>query len=229
MACSFCATGHEGFTRNLLPGEMAEQVRIAQDDMGRRVTNLVAMGQGEPFLNYENVMTALHILNGDQGFNIAARHITVSTCGIFKGIEQFGEEPEQFTLAVSLHSAIQATRDDLMPKVANQPLDELKAVLRRYQKAAKRRITFEYLMISGVNDDSAHLKALVSFCRGLSCHVNLIPLNAIDGSPFKPSPKRRVAEFISALQSSGTEATLRESRGGDIDGACGQLKNKRTV
>ena len=107
MACSFCATGHEGFTRNLLPGEMVEQVLIAQHDIGRRVTNLVAMGQGEPFLNYDNVRKALTILNSEQGLNIAARKITVSTCGVFAGIQKFAQEPEQFTLAVSLHSAIQ--------------------------------------------------------------------------------------------------------------------------
>ena len=226
MACSFCATGHEGFTRNLLPGEMVEQVLIAQHDMGRRVTNLVAMGQGEPFLNYDNVRKALTILNSEQGLNIAARKITVSTCGVFAGIQKFAQEPEQFTLAVSLHSAIQKTRDELMPKVANQPLAELHEVLCRYQAISKRRITFEYLMISNMNDDERHLDALVDFCDGLSCHVNLIPLNEIDDSPFKPAAHHRVERFIERLQGSGTEATLRQSRGGDIAGACGQLKNK---
>lgn len=227
MACAFCATGHEGFTRNLLPGEMVEQVLIAQHDMGRRVSNLVAMGQGEPFLNYGNVKKALEILNGDQGLNIAARRITVSTCGIFQGIQRFAHEPEQFTLAVSLHSAVQKTRDELMPKISNQPLEELHSVLREYQNRSKRRITFEYLMISNVNDDEKHLEALVDFCNGLSCHVNLIPLNEIDESPFKPTSHRRIERFIERLQASGTEATLRQSRGGDIDGACGQLKNKK--
>ena len=227
MACAFCATGHEGFTRNLLPGEMVEQVLIAQNDMGRRVSNLVAMGQGEPFLNYDNVRKALDILNGDQGLNIAARRITVSTCGIFQGIERFSHEPEQFTLAVSLHSAVQETRDELMPKVANQPLKELHGVLRKYQDLSKRRITFEYLMISNKNDDEKHLEALVDFCRGLSCHVNIIPLNEIDDSPFKPASHRSIERFIERLQESGTEATLRQSRGGDIAGACGQLKNKK--
>ena len=226
MACSFCATGHEGFTRNLLPGEMVEQVLIAQHDMGRRVTNLVAMGQGEPFLNYDNVRKALTILNSEQGLNIAARKITVSTCGVFAGIQKFAQEPEQFTLAVSLHSAIQKTRDELMPKVANQPLAELHEVLCQYQAISKRRITFEYLMISNMNDDERHLDALVDFCDGLSCHVNLIPLNEIDDSPFKPASHHRVERFIERLQGSGTEATLRQSRGGDIAGACGQLKNK---
>ena len=227
MACAFCATGHEGFTRNLLLGEMVEQVLLAEKDMGSRVSNLVAMGQGEPFLNYENIIHALRIMNGDDGLNIAARHITVSTCGIFQGIRRFGEEPEQFTLAVSLHSAIQSTRDMLMPKVSNQPLEELHKVLRSYHRASKRRITFEYLMIDGMNDNEKHLKALVEYCKGLSCHVNIIGLNEIDDSPFRPSKEERVQAFIHTLQASGTEATLRHSRGSDIAGACGQLKNSR--
>lgn len=226
MECAFCATGHEGFTRNLLIGEMVEQVLIAQKDTGRRVSNLVVMGQGEPFLNYDNVIGALHVLNGERGLNIAARRITVSTCGIFDGIKKFAHEPEQFTLAVSLHAAIQSTRDSLMPRVSNQPLGELHRVLAAYQKESKRRITFEYLMIDGVNDDLRHLRALQEFCKGLGCHVNIIALNAIDDSPFKPSSPDRVNEFIAFLEKSGTEATLRESRGSDIDGACGQLKNK---
>ena len=227
MACSFCATGHEGFTRDLLPGEIVEQVQIAQEDMGRRVSNLVAMGQGEPFLNYDNTIDALHILNGENGLNIAARHITVSTCGILKGIQAFAREPEQFTLAVSLHSAVQKTRDELMPRVSNQPLEELHAVLAEYQALSKRRITFEYLMASGINDDVRHLSALVEYCGDLNCHVNLIGLNEIDGSPLKPSSPRKIEQFINALEKAGIEATLRNSRGSDIDGACGQLKNKR--
>lgn len=226
MACSFCATGHEGFTRDLLPGEMAEQALIAQRDMGRRVSNIVMMGQGEPFLNYDAVRDALHILNGDGGLNIASRRITVSTCGIIRGIERFAEEPEQFTLAVSLHAAVQKTRDVLMPKVASQPLDDLFVALRRYQDVSKRRITFEYLLIDGINDDARHQEALAEFCQGLLCHVNLIPMNAIDGSPYGPSSPGRAASFIERLASAGTEATLRESRGSDIAGACGQLKNK---
>lgn len=226
MACSFCATGKEGFTRDLLPGEIVDQVMIAQKDMGARVSNLVGMGQGEPFLNYENVMAALRILNGEEGLNIGARHIAVSTCGIFPGISRFGDEPEQFTLAISLHSAIQKTRDQIMPKVKNQPLKDLKKVVKDYQSRSGRRVTFEYLLADGFNDDDEHLKALISFCKGMLCHVNLIPLNKVQGSPLQPSKKDRVRRFLDELNANGVEATLRESRGSDISGACGQLKNK---
>ncbi|WP_350455290.1 23S rRNA (adenine(2503)-C(2))-methyltransferase RlmN [Slackia heliotrinireducens] len=227
MACSFCATGKEGFTRNLLPGEMLDQIIIAEKDMNRRVSNLVGMGQGEPLLNYDNVMAALRFANSKDGRGIGARHITISTCGILKGIDDFSREKEQFTLAVSLHSAIQETRDELMPKVANQPLFRLKSALQTYVKRTGRRVTLEYIMINGYNDDDDHLDALVDFCDDLLCHVNLIPLNNIEGSPWQPSSKKQTQKFLNVLNASGTEATLRDSRGADIDGACGQLKNKR--
>ena len=227
MACSFCATGKEGFTRNLLPGEMLDQIILAEKDMNRRVSNLVGMGQGEPLLNYDNVMAALRFANSKDGRGIGARHITISTCGILKGIDDFSREKEQFTLAVSLHSAIQETRDELMPKVANQPLFRLKSALQTYVKRTGRRATLEYIMIDGYNDDDDHLDALVDFCDDLLCHVNLIPLNNIEGSPWQPSSKKQTQKFLNVLNASGTEATLRDSRGADIDGACGQLKNKR--
>ena len=126
MGCTFCATGKEGFTRNLLPGEMVDQVMLVQEDFGERVSNVVGMGQGEPLLNYDNVLAALRFLNSPDGLNIGARHITISTCGLLQGIDQFAREPEQFTLAISLHSAIQETRDDIMPALMNQKLPALK-------------------------------------------------------------------------------------------------------
>lgn len=225
MSCAFCATGKEGFSRNLLPGEMVEQVLIAQEDMGMRVSNLVGMGQGEPFLNYESVLAALRFINSKDGLNIGARHIAVSTCGVLKGIEAFGHEPEQFTLAISLHSALQVTRDALMPKMERQPLRQLKNAIRSYQKNSGRRVTFEYLLIDGVNDDEDHLEALVKFCKGLMCHINIITLNKVDDALFQPSEPAVVQWFLEGLQNAGIEATLRESRGKDIAGACGQLKN----
>ena len=227
MACAFCATGREGFTRNLLPGEIVEQVLIAQDDMGTRVTNVVAMGQGEPFLNYDNTLAALRILNDPKGVGLGARHIAVSTCGIVPGIERFADEPEQFTLAVSLHATNQAVRDMLMPKVEKFRVKELRAVLGKYTEKTNRRVTLEYIMIDGVNDDAEALEGLCRFCTGLLCHVNLIPINAVPGSPFEPSSKATVDAWLAAIPKRGTEATLRHSRGSDIAGACGQLKNSR--
>lgn len=225
IGCAFCATGREGFARNLTPGEIVDQVLIAQDDMGKRVTNVVGMGQGEPFLNYNNTMAALRILNNKKGLEIGARHISVSTCGILPGIERFSEEPEQFTLAVSLHAARQGVRDLLMPNVARFKLGNLKSALQEYIAKTNRRVTLEYIMIDGVNDADEDLKALQKFCANLLCHVNLIPINAIEGSVFQPSEPETINRWLNAIQKKGTEATLRDSRGSDIDGACGQLKN----
>lgn len=225
IGCAFCATGREGFARNLTPGEIVDQVLIAQDDMEKRVTNIVGMGQGEPFLNYDNTMAALRILNNKKGLEIGARHISVSTCGILPGIERFSEEPEQFTLAVSLHAARQGVRDLLMPNVARFKLGNLKNALQEYIAKTNRRVTLEYIMIDGVNDADEDLKALQKFCANLLCHVNLIPINAIEGSVFQPSEPEIINRWLNAIQKKGTEATLRDSRGSDIDGACGQLKN----
>lgn len=227
MGCSFCATGKEGLSRNLLPGEIVDQVLIVQEDMGMRVSNLVGMGQGEPFLNYRNVLSALHILNDPKSLQIGARRISISTCGVIPGILQFSNEPEQFTLAVSLHAARQELRDELMPKVSQYPLHDLKKSLIKYIEKTNRRITLEYLMIKGRNDTSEDLNALKLFCEGLLCHINLIPLNEIDGSPLHPSAQKTIHYWIESLHKSGIETTMRDSRGSDIAGACGQLKNTR--
>ncbi len=225
MECSFCATGKEGLTRNLLPGEIVDQILVVQQQMDKRVTNVVGMGQGEPFLNYSNVIAALHIINHPKGLGIGARHICVSTCGVIPGIDAFADEPEQFTLAVSLHSARQDTRLELMPKTSAFPLDKLKEHLERYITKTNRRVTFEYIMIKGVNDTPRDLQALLAFCEGLLCHINFIPINSVPGSPLKPSDSKTVNEWIATANKVGIEATLRDSRGSDIAGACGQLKN----
>ncbi len=226
IGCTFCATGKEGFTRNLTPGEIVDQILISQSDTGKRVTNIVAMGQGEPFLNYDNVLAALRILNSSQGLAIGARHITLSTCGIFSGIERLSSEPEQFTLAVSLHAARQQVRNQLMPHLASYPLSKLRAIIEEYLAATNRRVTFEYIMIKGVNDLPPDRDALLEFCDGLLCHVNLIPINTVEDFSYQPSSKETQESWIQLLQKQGTEATVRNSRGNDIAGACGQLKNK---
>lgn len=229
MACDFCATGKERFVRNLFPGEIVDQILLAQEDMARRVTNIVGMGQGEPFLNYDNVLAALRIVNNPKGIAIGARHISLSTCGVLPGIQRLSSEPEQFTLAVSLHSAVQETRDRLMPKVACFPLRDLRREIQSYVKATKRRVTFEYIMIRTVNDQPDDLQALMRFCKGLLCHVNLIPINAIAASPYQPSSPAVVKRWVSELSNAGIETTVRDSRGGDIAGACGQLKQTRAM
>ena len=186
------------------------------------------MGQGEPFLNYDNVLAALRIMNDKKGLNIGARRIAVSTCGMLDGIKQFSNEPEQFTLAVSLHSAIQPIRNEIMPHVARQSLKSLRSSLERYIEKTNRRVTFEYIMIDGVNDTDADLTALLDFCKGLLCHINLIPINSIPESPYKPSASRTIDKWIAETGRHGIETTLRDSRGSDIAGACGQLKNTFT-
>ena len=226
MRCSFCATGKAGFVRHLAPGEIVDQIRVVADDFGRRVTNAVAMGQGEPFLNYDNTLAALRFLNAKGGFEIGARHITVSTCGILPNIRRFAAEPEQFTLAVSLHSAVQETRDKLMPGVRQYTLDRLKESLKSYVESTGRRVSLEYSLISGINDTDDELRALTGFCHKLLCHVNLIPVNDTPLSHYHPSESDRISLFIDRLQKTGTECTLRTARGADIDGACGQLKQK---
>lgn len=225
MQCQFCATGTEGFTRNLGAGEIVRQILEVQKDMKRRVTNIVAMGQGEPFFNYDSVRDALTIANNKNGIGIGARRITVSTCGIISGINRFSSEPEQFTLAVSLHAARQTVRNSIMPRCSSIPLQELKQALLNYVDRTNRRVTLEYLMIDGINDTEEDLRALESFCYGLLCHINFLPMNKISGSPFQPSRKSLIQKWIDHFTSQHVEATLRTSRGADIDGACGQLKN----
>ncbi len=226
MGCTFCATGRGGLVRNLTPGEMADQVIRIAEDIGRRVSNAVAMGQGEPFANYDATLAALRYLNSPDGPGIGARHLTVSTCGIVPGIRRFSAEPEQFTLAVSLHSAIQKTRDAIMPGVRTYPLTQLRETLSTYATRTGRRPTFEYALIAGVNDTDAELAALVAFCRGLLCHVNLIPVNPVEGAGTARTSDARVRTFLGALTAAGIESSLRAERGTDISAACGQLRQK---
>ena len=226
MGCVFCATGRNGLKRNLLPGELVDQVLTVQDDFGRNVTNVVVMGQGEPFSNYDNTLSALRILNHPKLLNIGARHITVSTCGLLSGIERFSEEPEQFTLAISLHSAKQDVRDSIMPYLKNQKLGSLRKALENYATHTGRRFSFEYALMKDINDSEDDLEELIRYCKRLLCHVNLIPLNSIEGSPIIPSPRKTAEFWQKRLEDSGIATSIRKSRGSDISAACGQLASK---
>lgn len=223
MGCAFCATGKGGFKRNLAPGEIFDQIAVVASDFGHNVTNAVAMGQGEPFLNYDAVLGAVRFMNSKNGAGIGARHITISTCGIVPAIAKLAKEHEQFTLAISLHSAVQNTRNKLMPNVRNYNLERLRASISSYSEATGRRPTFEYTMINGVNDTDDELDALIDFCHGMLCHVNLISLNKISETGYKPSKKLRIEYFCNCLNASGIETSIRNSKGSDIAGACGQL------
>ena len=225
MGCAFCATGASGFTRNLTAGEIYEQVMHVRDDFGRRVTSVVFMGQGEPFANYDNSLSALRKLNSPTGAGIGARHLTVSTSGVIPMIMRFANEPEQFTLAVSLHSAVQKTRDFLMPGVKKYSLLHLYEVMGEYIDKTGRRPTYEYALIKGVNDTESELSALCDFCRDNLAHVNLIQLNEVKGSRFQPSTDEKAQEFVRRLAQPGAETTIRQSRGADLDAACRQLRH----
>lgn len=224
MGCAFCATGAAGLTRSLSASEIYEQVMHVRDDFGERVTSVVMMGQGEPFANYEATLAALRKLNSPDGAGIGARHLTVSTCGIIPQILRFAKEPEQFTLAVSLHSAVQTTRNILMPGVKKYSLLRLYDAMGEYVDLTGRRPTYEYALIKGVNDSDDELGALCDFCRDNLAHVNLIQLNTVKGSRFSPVSDARAQDFVRELGKVGVEATIRNSRGADIDAACGQLK-----
>ena len=224
MWCAFCATAKNGLIRSLYPGEFADQVLTVENDFGQRVSNLVIMGQGEPFANYDNTLAGLRICN--KILKIGARKITVSTCGLIKGIDRFADEPEQFTLAISLHAARQDVRDEIMPGLKSIPLTILKPAIQAYLKESDRRVTFEYALMRGVNDTPLDKQALIDFCSGLLCHVNLICLNEIKDSPYKPLSQQAMQQWCEDLESAGINATIRRSKGADIAGACGQLANR---
>lgn len=227
MGCAFCATGLAGLSRSLTAQEMVDQILHVARDFGERVTSVVFMGQGEPFANFDATVQALRVLNDPDGLAIGARHLTVSTCGVIPGIRRFAELPEQFTLAISLHSAIQGTRNQLMPGVKKYTLLRLHEAIQLYVEKTGRRPTYEFAMIDGINDTNPEMQALVDFCAGTLCHVNLIQLNNIPDSPFRPSPIEKVESLQRRLTMHGVETTIRNSRGGDIDAACGQLKQRR--
>lgn len=228
MACGFCATGQAGFERHLTVGEICEQViaaaRVARP---RRVSNVVFMGMGEPMANYRPTLDAIRRLHGDLG--ISARHLTISTVGLTPGIRRLAVEPLPVNLAVSLHAARDSLRDDLVPPNRRYPLAELAAACREYVDATRRRLSFEWAMIDGVNDTDRDADELADYARPLRAHVNLIPLNPTPGYPVVGSSARRVEEFALRLQEAGVNATVRDTRGRDIDGACGQLRAGHVV
>ena len=227
MGCAFCATGLAGLSRSLTAQEMVDQVLHVSRDFGERVTSVIFMGQGEPFANFDATIDALRALNDPDGLAIGARHLTVSTCGVIPGIRRFAELPEQFTLAISLHSAVQGTRNQLMPGVKKYTLPRLHEAIQLYVEKTGRRPTYEFAMIDGINDTNPEMQALIDFCAGTLCHVNLIQLNNIPDSPFRPSPIEKVETLQRRLTMHGVETTIRNSRGSDIDAACGQLKQRR--
>lgn len=229
MECEFCATGQQGFTRNLSSDEIVDQVVIVGKDFDKRVDNVVLMGQGEPFNNYDNVISAIRRMNNDDDLNIGARHITVSTSGIIDEIYSFAHEPEQFRLAVSLHSADQSTRNQLMPRLSGQPLRKLRQALKYYNEIKGRRVTIEYMLLDGINDSEGSLDKLLEFCKDFNAHLNLLTFNSITNSKLSSSKKNVFNKWQNVLQSNGIPTSIRFSKGSDVNGACGQLKSSQEI
>lgn len=224
MGCAFCASTIAGKVRDLSASEIFDQVLFTQLDSGVPISNIVLMGIGEPLDNLGNVLKFLELVNSADGLNIGMRHISLSTCGVVPKIDELAQLNLQLTLSVSLHAPDSETRSRIMPVNRAYDVEELFAACHRYFKKTGRRISFEYAMIDGVNDSDAQADLIAKKIRGMPGHVNLIPLNEVAESPFKPS--RRTAAFQKRLESHGITATVRRSLGGDIDASCGQLRRK---
>ena len=224
MGCAFCASTVGGKVRDLTASELLDQVLFTQLDSGESISNIVLMGIGEPLDNLDAVLRFLELVNHPDGLNIGMRHISLSTCGLVPGIRRLGELALQLTLSVSLHAPDSETRSKIMPVNRAYDVDELFAACHWYFEKTGRRISFEYAMIDGVNDQDWQADLIVKKVRGMPAHVNLIPLNDVRESPLKPS--RRIAAFQKRLESQGVTATVRRSLGGDIDAACGQLRKR---
>ena len=226
MGCVFCATGQMGFKRHLSSGEIVAQVLYYARQLhesAETVTNIVVMGMGEPFQNYDNTLTAIDRLNEPGGFNFGARRFTISTVGLIPAIRRFASEKRQINLAISLHSAQDALRTSMLPVNRRYPIDELLEACRDYVVTTGRRITFEWALINGVNDTPAQAQLLAHKLKGLLCHVNAIPLNPTRGYPGQATTRPRAEKFQEILVQSGIPCTLRLRRGIDIQAGCGQL------
>ena len=226
MGCRFCATGKQGFTRNLTAGEMIAQIETAQKDLGVRISNIVLMGMGEPLDNFDNVMRFLDLVSSDEGLCIGKRHITLSTCGIVPRIYELADRKLQITLSVSLHAPNDEMRSATMPINDAYNIKELIKAIRYYIDKTGRRVSFEYSMIDGVNDSDSSAHELGKLIKGMLCHVNLIPVNTVKGSDYRRSNKDRLISFTNILEEYGITATTRRTLGSDIDASCGQLKGK---
>ncbi|GAU08566.1 50S rRNA methyltransferase [Desulfoplanes formicivorans] len=230
MGCTFCSTGKMGFLRNLTGGEIAMQVLVARDLLGQqgkgdRLTNLVFMGMGEPLMNWPEVKRSMEILHSEHGLNFSRRKITLSTCGIKKGLQEFAKHGLALP-AISLHAPTQELRKQIMPGAARLPLDELMALLESYPLQPRERVTIEYILLGGVNDTPQHARQLVKLLARLKCKVNLIAFNPGPGIPYKSPTREAVLAFEQILWDKGMTCILRKSKGQDIAAACGQLRAK---
>lgn len=233
LDCNFCATARLKRMRNLNPDEIYDQVVAIKEEaetyFQRPLTNIVFMGMGEPLLNYNNVLAAIEKITSPEGLGMAPRRITLSTVGIPKMIRKLADDEVKFNLAISLHSAINETRSRLMPINDSSPLEELAEALKYWYQKTKRKVTYEYVIWEGINDDERHAKALSKFCKIIPSKVNIIQYNPIDEGEFRQAKQEAVDLYVRILEQQGIVAKVRKSRGQDIDAACGQLANKNEV
>ncbi|MDO5119040.1 MAG: 23S rRNA (adenine(2503)-C(2))-methyltransferase RlmN [Coriobacteriales bacterium] len=223
MECAFCATGRQGLTRNLTATEMIQQVSLVAHDFQRHVDSAIAMGQGEPFANYNALREALEFMGSPEGLGIDAHELIVSTCGIPSGIRALADDGLPVALAVSLHAAKQELRNELMPGVRSFPLNRLHTELARYNEITSKPVVVQYLMLDGVNDRDEDREALEAFCSGLDARVSLLQYNRTEGIPFSPSSYGRAVVWSLELNAHGIPASVNKPRGADIHAACGQL------
>ena len=229
MGCVFCASTIGGLVRNLKPSEMLDQVIFTQADVGKRISNVVLMGMGEPLDNLDNVIRFIRLINHSDGLYIGTRHITISTCGIIENIDKLAKYDIQSSLAVSLHAPDDETRSLLLPINKQCGIDELLAACDRYFKVTGRRVTYEYALIDGVNDTDYHAQLLAKRLSNSGCHVNLIQLSNVRERGFSPSPLKNVKSFAMVLKNKGVNCTIRRKLGSDIDAACGQLRRREAM
>lgn len=227
MGCSFCASGIISKKRNLSVAELVNQVASVQYHSGEKVTHIVVMGTGEPFDNYDNVMDFIRIINYKHGFQVGARHITVSSCGIIPNIYRYARETIKSNLAISLHAPNSTLRSKIMKINDVYPLEQLVQAVKDYVDVSGRRVTFEYILLKGVNDDIKHANELSDLIRGINAYVNLIPYNPVNEFGYEKTDHKRAVQFYKQLDKRGINATLRRELGSDIDAACGQLRLKK--
>ncbi|HHT9138966.1 MAG TPA: 23S rRNA (adenine(2503)-C(2))-methyltransferase RlmN [Candidatus Wunengus sp. YC60] len=229
MACRFCASGVLGFERNLTAGEMVEQALHIKDHLHNeeRLTNIVFMGIGEPLKNYDNVVKAVRIINAEWGLGIGARHITISTVGIIEGIRRLAQEGIQVNLAISLHAPNDIIRSKIIPSNKKTGINNIITAAREYFKTTRRDISFEYILIDGVNASKKDAETLASLLKGVQCNINLLPVNPVEEFHLKPPPQETIEMFCKTLEKHGLVVTLRKKKGDNINAACGQLRLQR--
>lgn len=226
MGCKFCASTLAGLVRSLTPAEMLDEIYTLTRESGQRVSNVVLMGIGEPLDNFENVMKFMRILSSPQGYNLSLRHLSLSTCGLVDRIYELAEQKLGLTLSISLHAPNDAIRSQTMPINKRYNIEELLGACRYYFEKTGRRISFEYALIEGVNDEIAHANELADRLKGMAAHVNLIPVNPVKERGFKRGSRQRIEAFQKALEQRGVNATVRRELGADINAACGQLRRE---